>query len=83
MQDLKEWLQNVIKQLDQSSLRPTLKLAAAVVLMCCTHHVAISYLHRYEIVNDVDIALLRMMTLQPNGEDYTYLGSLLKEKESK
>ena len=52
--------------------------ALTAVMECCTHRVC-----RDKIANDVDIALLRMMALQPNGEDYTYLGSLLKEKESK
>ena len=57
---------------DQSSLRPTPKLAAAVVLMCCTHRVC-----RDKIANDVDIALLRI------SNPMLYLSWSPKEKESK
>ena len=78
LQEIKEWLQNAIQELDQSDLPPTPKLCVAAVLMCC----ACRILH--SLFNDkTSVALLRMMALPPDGESFKFLGSLMKGKDSR
>ena len=77
MQIIREWLQNLVQQLDQSSLNPTSKLVTAVVVMCCAYRVCGD-----DITDSASVALLRMMALQPDKDTFQFLGSLMKEKES-
>ena len=75
MQDIKQWLQEVVTQLSNASLNSSAKLAAAVVLMCCAHRVCIS-----GIPDDMCLTLLTMMALQPDGAGVVFLQSLMKNK---
>ena len=73
-----KWLHNVIHDLDQlAGLPPTPKLIAAAFLMCCAHHVLC------KPVNEIsNVALLKMMALQSNGEGFKCLVSFMKERSS-
>ena len=73
MQDIRQWLQEVIKELSNTSLNSSAKLAAAVVLMCCAHNVCIS-----GIPDGMCLTLLKMMALQPDGAGIIFLQSLIK-----
>ena len=75
MQDIREWLQEVITQLSNANLNSSAKLAAAVVLMCCAHRVCIS-----GIPESMCLTLLTMMVLQPDGAGVVFLGSLMKNE---
>ena len=74
IQDIKQWLQEIITQLSNTSLNSSAKLAAAVVLMCYAHRVCTS------IPNSVCLTLLKMMALQPDGADIIFLLSLMKNE---
>lgn len=77
-QEIKSWLQNVIHDLDLSALPPQPKLVAATVLMCCAH-----YMHMHKPVNEkTNVALLKMLALQSNGESFKFLASFMKQKYS-
>ena len=78
MQIIIEWLQNLIQQLDQSSLNHTSKLVTAVVVMCCAYCLCGDH-----IADSASVALLKMMAMLPNGEAFRFLGSLMKAKESR
>lgn len=76
---IKEWLRNVIQALYKATaIHPACKLAAAVVLMCCAHRVC-----RFYIPDDISIVLLKMLPLQPSGEGFEFLESIMIEKESR
>ena len=75
IQDIREWLQEVITQLSNTSLNSSAKLVAAVVLMCCAHRVCIS-----GIPDSMCLTLLPMMALQPDGADVVFLQSLMKNE---
>ena len=75
MQDIRQWLQEVIKELFNASLNSSAKLAAAVVLMCYAHSVCIS-----GIPEGMCLTLLKMMALQPDGADIIFLQSLVKDE---
>ena len=76
MQDIREWLQEVITQLSNTNLNLSAKLAAAVVLMCCARRVCIS-----GIPDDMCLTLLKMMALQPAGAGImAFLQSLMKNE---
>ena len=77
MQIIRDWLQNLIQQLDLSSLNPTSKLVTAVVVICYVYRVCGD-----NIADSASVALLRMMALQPDEGTFQILGSLMKEKES-
>ena len=77
MQDIRLWLQEVIMELFSANLNLSAKLAAAVVLMCCAHHVCIS-----GIPDDMCLTLLKMMALQPDGAGTDYLQSLMKNENT-
>ena len=75
MQDIREWLQEVITQLFNTNLNSSAKLAAAVVLMCCAHSVCTS------IPDSMCLTLLKMVALQPDGADIIgFLLSLMKNE---
>ena len=74
MQDIKEWLQTFVQELDQSNLDRSSKLVSAVVVMCFAHRV-----YEYSINGNQSITLLKMMALQSSGENYDFLTSLMKE----
>ena len=75
MQDIREWLQEVISQLSNTNLNLSAKLAAAVVLMCCARRVCTS------IPDDMCLTLLKMMALQPDGAGViAFLQSLMKNE---
>ena len=74
IQDIREWLQEVITQLSNTNLNLSTKLAAAVVLMCCAHSVCTS------ISDSMCLTLLKMMVLQPDGAGIIFLQSLMKNK---
>ena len=63
----------------QETLQLPQKMASAVVLMCCAHSVRG---YAINVVDEVCIALLRMMALPPDGGGYEFIRSLMKEKES-
>lgn len=74
MQDIRQWLQEVVMQLFNTSLNLSAKLAAAVVLMCYARSVCTS------IPDDMCLTLLKMVALQPDGAGIVYLQSLMKNK---
>ena len=75
MQDIRQWLQEVITQLSNTSLNSSAKLAAAVVLMCCARRVCIS------TPDSMCLTLLKMMALQADGADIiVFLQSLMKNE---
>ena len=77
LQEIKQWLQSAIQELDQSDLLPTPKLCVAAVLMCCAWRILFS------LFNDkTSVTLLRMMALPPDGESFKFLASLMKGKDS-
>ena len=74
IQDIRQWLQEVITQLSNTGLNSSAKLAAAVVLMCCAHNVCTS------IPDSTCLTLLKMMALQPDGAGIIFLQSLMKNE---
>ena len=76
IQDIRQWLQEVITQLSNTNLNLSAKLTAAVVLMCCAHRVCI-----FGMPDTMCLTLLKMMALQPDGADIiVYLQSLMKNE---
>ena len=76
IQDIRQWLQEVITQLSDTNLNSSAKLAAAVVLMCCAHRVCI-----FGMPNTMCLTLLKMMALQPDGAGIiAFLQSLMKNE---
>ena len=78
LQVIKEWIRTFIQELYQSNLGQSPKLVSAVVVMCCACRV-----HQNAITDSHCITLLKMMALQPNGKDFVFLTSLMKEKDSR
>ena len=85
MQVIKDWLHKAVEALHEATaLHPTYKLAAAIVFMCCAYRVCIS-LPNYasRIPDKINVVLLKMLSLQPSGEDYEFLKSIMIENESR
>ena len=80
MQVIKRWLQTFIQELEQSNLHRTPKLVSAVVVMCCAYRV-----YQTAITENVNhcVTLLKMMALDPSGEGFVFLSSLMKETDSR
>ena len=74
IQDIRQWLQEIIVELSSTGLNSSAKLAAAVVLMCCAHNVYTS------IPDSTCLTLLKMMALQPDGVGIIFLQSLMKNE---
>ena len=74
IQDIRQWLQEIIVELSSTGLNSSAKLAAAVVLMCCAHNVCTS------IPDSMCLTLLKMMALQPDGVGIIFLQSLMKNE---
>ena len=77
IQDIRQWLQEVVMELSNTSLNSSAKLAAAVVLMCCARRVCIS-----SMPDTMCLTLLKMMALQPDGADIiVFLLSLMNNEK--
>ena len=67
------------------NLKLSLKMASAVVLVCCNA----VFLARFEmqecitLTDELSDSMLRTLQISPNGEEYSFLETLMKKKQSR
>ena len=75
-----EWLQNITDDLilqDEMSL--PVQLAAAINIICCASKLKTRIGH---IDENTCVALVKLVALSPDGDDYSYLTSLMTSQMS-
>ena len=65
------------------NLKSSLKMASAVVLVCCNTVFKTQRQECITLTDELSVSMLKTLQISPDGEEYSFLQTLMKEKQSR